>query len=342
MNRVLVFALLCFTALCVGLYLSLPHFEFSIGSFTTFSPRVEQVQESIPTKIRFVGDVMLSRNVEHLMDLYGSGYPFDAMEEHPRDTYLVGNFEGSVPQIHVPTKSMEFAFSVDRAHLQGLKEYGFTHLGLANNHSYDFGADDYEHTKEILSEEFAVFGNQQQPSFESVALIQTPSSTVAIVGIYAVDTMPMQSAIDEVMEYASSMSTHQVAYVHWGTEYAPTHSSFQKTLAERLIDAGADAVVGHHPHVLQDIAVYDGALIFYSLGNFVFDQYFSSEVQNGLMLEMYPSADTLSFKLIPVTSIGSRSKARVAGEYERDVLLEELSKKSDRSIQAEIKKGYIE
>jgi len=344
MNRALVFALLCFIALCVGIYLSLPHTEISIGSFSSFSLQEESTpeQEPVKSKIRFVGDVMLSRNVEHLMDVYGSMYPFEALPFLPEDSYLVGNFEGSVPKVHVPTKSMEFSFSVEERHVAGLSEYGFTHLGLANNHSYDFGVDDYKHTSEVLSKDFKVFGDQKAPSYESVALIETASSTVAIVGIYAVDAAPEKSEIEEILRYAESMSTHQVVYVHWGTEYALTHSAFQENLAKLLIDVGADAVVGHHPHVVQDIGIYKGSPIFYSLGNFVFDQYFSSEVQMGLMLELSPSETALSFALIPVSSIGSRSQVRVSGQYERDLLLQEIAKKSDPALLEEIQNGYIE
>jgi poly-gamma-glutamate synthesis protein (capsule biosynthesis protein) len=77
-----------------------------------------------------------------------------------------------------------------------------------------------------------------------------------------------------------------VVSLHWGIEYEQHSTTSQQLFARALIDAGADLVVGHHPHVVQEVEEYKGRYIAYSLGNFVFDQDFSLETMRGLMLEV--------------------------------------------------------
>jgi poly-gamma-glutamate synthesis protein (capsule biosynthesis protein) len=343
MNRLLIFLLLCFIAVCAGVYISLPANEFSIGTFSVESPfaAVEE-HPAIKDRIRFVGDIMLARNVENLMDAYGYYYPFTTLPQNPATAYIVGNFEATIPVEHVPTQSMQFSFSVDPQYLRGLREYGFTHLGLANNHAYDFGVDDYKNaTMHIGQNDLAWFGSPESLATSSVSVITLGTSTVAVVGVYAVDQAPAVADIAQVFKYASDISDLQVAYVHFGDEYKLVHNGTQEHLAHLFIDAGADAVIGHHPHVVQDIELYKNAPIFYSLGNFIFDQYFSEEVQTGLMLEMSVADQKLNFTLLPITSIGSRSVPRLMSAYEQDEMLKTLAKKSDTELNEMILSGVL-
>jgi poly-gamma-glutamate synthesis protein (capsule biosynthesis protein) len=77
-----------------------------------------------------------------------------------------------------------------------------------------------------------------------------------------------------------------IVYTHWGVEYATTSSAYSHELAHSFIDAGADIVVGSHPHVMQERELYQGRYVYYSLGNFMFDQYWSDEVRRGLLLRV--------------------------------------------------------
>ncbi len=294
------------------------------------------------TGIAFTGDIMLARNVENLMTAYGSSYPLLGLQKHSDDMYLVGNFESAIPVTHAHTPSMGFSFSTKKENLEGLKQYGFTHMGVANNHSYDFGQDDFLHTKKILEEsELHPFGDQRNLASSTVQFVEVEGETVALVGVFAVDVGPTKADISKLFKKIETKSTLQVAYVHFGTEYKATHSYFQENLAHTLIDAGADVVIGHHPHVVQDIEIYKNKVIFYSLGNFIFDQYFSKEVQEGLVVEMRVEQDDLVFTLKPVTSIGSRSMPRFMAPYERDTFLSELAKKSDTGLGVMIEEGVL-
>ena len=238
---------------------------------------------------------------------------------------------------------MQFSFSVDPKNLEGMSKYGFTHLGLANNHAYDFGVDDYDHGKKVLEDHgFTTFGDPGELATSAIAYMDLGTTTVAVVGVYAVDAAPPLAAVAAVFAEASRNSDLQIAFIHWGEEYTLVHNAFQEKVAQTLIDAGADTVIGHHPHVLQDIDVYKDVPIFYSLGNFVFDQYFSEDVQQGLMLETSFEPSTIRFELFPVTSIGTRSQTRLMAEYERELLLKALAKRSDQTLQSMIENGYIE
>jgi gamma-polyglutamate biosynthesis protein CapA len=339
MHRFFVFALICFIALCAGVYISFPYKEISIGAFSW--PQQEVVSVPIvKTNIRFVGDVMLARNVEYIMDTYGVDYPVSMLPKLPENSYLVGNFEASIPVEHAPTKSMGFSFSVRPPHLEGLKKYGFTHFSLANNHAYDFGVDDFQHTEAVLSgSSFAPFGEPRVLATSSVMLIDVGTSTVAVIGVYAVDVPPPLSEVVSVFKYASSVSDVQIAFVHWGDEYKPTHNGSQERLAHAFVDAGADIVIGHHPHVTQDIELYKKSLIFYSIGNFIFDQYFSDEVQEGLMLDLRLAERKID--ILPVSSLGSKTAPRLAPSLEKNEMLDELAKKSSEGLGEMIKTGSL-
>jgi len=118
-----------------------------------------------------------------------------------------------------------------------------------------------------------------------------------------------------------------IVSLHWGEEYKLINSPVQQSLAHRIIEAGADLMIGHHPHVVQNIEKYQGKLIFYSLGNFIFDQYFSTETQEGLAvgLEIYP--DRLVCQLFPL-QINLSQPVLVERDKAREFLIQ-LANRSD-------------
>ncbi len=109
-------------------------------------------------------------------------------------------------------------------------------------------------------------------------------------------------------------------FVHWGAEYTHVPSDRQRSLAHAFIDAGADLVIGAHPHVVQPVEIYNGKVIFYSLGNFVFDQNFSFATMHGLMVGVDWTHDNTRFELIPVSI--RRGQVTVADGKERSAVLE--------------------
>lgn len=130
-----------------------------------------------------------------------------------------------------------------------------------------------------------------------------------------------------------------IVSMHWGEEYKLINSPAQQKLAHQLIEAGADLIIGHHPHVVQNIEKYQGKLIFYSLGNFIFDQYFSSDTQQGLAvgLEIYP--DRLVCRPFPLQI--NFSQPVLMEQNKASEFLIQLAKRSDDKLVDEIKDGII-
>ena len=105
----------------------------------------------------------------------------------------------------------------------------------------------------------------------------------------------MQSAVRQAKEANDIL----VVSFHFGDEYQQNPSKRQRTLARAAIDAGARIVVGHHPHVVQSVEEYDGGVIMYSLGNFIFDQNFSEDTMSGMMVKIEFEGDKIA-AIIPM------------------------------------------
>jgi poly-gamma-glutamate synthesis protein (capsule biosynthesis protein) len=114
-----------------------------------------------------------------------------------------------------------------------------------------------------------------------------------------------------------------------------TSNHIQKDLAHKFIDAGADLIIGSHPHVVQEVGLYKNKLIFYSLGNFIFDQYFSVDTQQGLMV----GYDGSNYYLIPIQ--GNRSALSFMNNDKSKEFLRELAKRSVPELTNMIEGGKI-
>ncbi len=289
-----------------------------------------------------VGDVLLARYVETLMTKHGDDYPFTGISfsDFSQNPAVLGNFEAAVPKLHVPTPPLEIRFSVAEEYLPALSKAGFSQLSLANNHAFDFGVAGYENTQDALKEEYLEpFGSPVDFSPKDISFQEIDNLNVALIPLHALYKLPTGEEIEALFE-ATSSADFQLVYVHWGTEYKLMHSAAQENLAKKLVEAGADLIVGHHPHVVQDVQLIDGVPVFYSLGNYIFDQYFSIDVQESLMLQLDFSPQPL-ISLFPVTSVGSRSKPRMQTEEEKELFLEKLAARSDSSLEEEIMNGHL-
>lgn len=299
--------------------------------------------EASPRNIIFVGDVLLARNVEHLMNIKGRSYPFEGLSfsEISKNKYVVGNFEAAVPAKHTQTPTNQIKFSVSENFLPPLKEAGFTHLSLANNHSYDFGHDGFLNTKTALDENRLVtFGSEVSLDYGSVTLLPIRDFNVALIGIHNLTDNFNDSDLNEVVDYAKQLSDFQVAYVHWGLEYSQKSSSKQRKLAEKLVRAGVDLIIGHHPHVVQEIDIIQGVPVLYSLGNYIFDQYFSDPVQSGLLIDL-SFEEGVVVNLHPVSSTEKLSQPRLVRSEQRLEAFIDLAGISSPLLRDQILNGKI-
>lgn len=284
------------------------------------------VKEEPPVTILYTGDIMLGRHVEVLMERHDPLYPFIGIQDVVASaTIAVGNFEGTVPEVHVPTPSRGMQFSIQDAYLDTLASIGFDVLSLANNHSSDLGRSAYINTKKhCVRLEIQCHGSGTGIGEDDIYIYENEGTRVGMLFLHTLYGLPEESVIQDRMEYLRDSSDIQVLYVHWGEEYALTHSKAQEDLARLFIAEGVDAIIGHHPHVVQDIVVYENVPIFYSLGNLIFDQYFSEDVQEGLLVYMKVSSSSLSFTLHALSSIKTPSQPHILSHQDEEALLKRV------------------
>jgi poly-gamma-glutamate synthesis protein (capsule biosynthesis protein) len=309
----------------------------------TAAASLDPDQELVSTSTLFVlGDIMLGRHVEHLMGLYGSTYPYEQMQSITSEpAYILANFEAAIPETHVKTPNFGFTFSVASTALPALRQAGVTHVSLANNHSNDYGAKGYASTVQALSDTGIIaMGLPKGVASTSYSVIDIGSAKVGVLAIRALTHVPGKQELQVVLEELKRQSDVQMVYVHWGYEYVRVPSAEQRALVRALSELGVSLIVGHHPHVVQSIETYEETLIFYSLGNFIFDQYFSADVQRGLVLKL-EATDTseLSISLIPVSSESAQAQPRKMNPLSQQEFLLELADLSTSALRDEILAG---
>lgn len=275
--------------------------------------KVMESPHNAPVTVLFVGDIMLGRAVETFIESSSTSSLFKyvgGLLSEP--TVTVGNFEGVVTEVHEQAPNFTFRFSIRDKYLGMLSEQGFDVLSLANNHSLDYGTTSLAHTRERCKYYGLVCGGSPLNNDEHIRkIIEHRGVRVGILFLHTLYGGISTTTADMLMKNLNLESDVQFVYVHWGEEYMRTHSSAQEILAHVLIDAGADAVIGHHPHVIQDIELYNEKPIFYSLGNFVFDQWFNEDVKNMIAIEARISSTSLEYTVIPLTTSDSRMQPKV-------------------------------
>lgn len=274
-----------------------PHPDDSYIYYTKEDESAEKLQRV--TLLGF-GDVMLDRAVRSLMDKNGLNYPFEKIASDIGGTdYVFANFEGPIKEIPVATsKSISFRFKPDV--VQVIKDAGITIVSIANNHALDQGWGGREDTKKFLQAGgISYFGHPKNEHDDNVLISNISGSRVAFLGyddtIFKIDA----DAAAAYIEQLKAENDYVIISVHWGVEYVHTPTKRKIELAHRFVDAGADLVIGHHPHVVQTMEIYNGVPIFYSLGNFVFDQYFSTDTQEGLAIGAVLEEDQTVIYLYP-------------------------------------------
>ncbi len=277
------------------------------------------------------GDIMLGRFVRTLMDENGLDYPFQKMD----DSYLrvndllLANLEGPITNKAIRTNTgMNFGFFPDVAPI--LKNHHFDLLSQANNHTLDKGDDGYNESINFIKEQgITPFGHQRDITDITAAKTIIRGQKLAFIGLEEVNSpLPDQAALDKIKSLVAE-DYKVIVYPHWGIEYQNRPNQRQRDLAHAWIDAGAYAVIGHHPHVIQSYETYNGRPIFYSLGNAIFDQYWSVPTQEGLSIAMIIEDDQTIIYFLPIKL--DQSQPRLMNEEETRVQLQKLVEWGDHS-----------
>ena len=236
----------------------------------------EPTAESVSITVSMVGDCTLGTDVN--FDQSTSFDAFYQMKNDPgyffqnvkdiftADDLTVANMEGTLTTSN-DRQQKTFAFKGDPSYTEILTRGGVEATNLANNHSHDYGDQSYEDTIQYLEAAgITTFG------YDRTAVMDVKGIKVGLIGIYELkDGLGrQQQVIDTIQEVKDQGAQVIIVSFHWGTEKSNIPDDIQKTLAHLAVDQGADLVVGHHPHVLQEIEKYQGKNIVYSLGNFCF------------------------------------------------------------------------
>ena len=239
--------------------------------------------------IVFAGDVLLDRGVEPIIRRHGVEYLFrDVSPFFHNADFTVVNLECPITDIDAPLMK-KYIFRADDSCAAALAKVGVTHCAMANNHIMDQGqlglADTYQN---ILAAGLTPIGYGLNDSARLVpAILQKGDIKVAIFNDCAVRVENYDSPFDapgianvpivKLLPFVSDFhrqhpDTRIVIVLHWGVEFRLQPNPSQRIAASQLFAAGADLIVGHHPHVIQDIDTIQGKTVYYSIGNFVFDQ----------------------------------------------------------------------
>lgn len=269
----------------------------------------ESSQQTKEEKISIilVGDIMLDRGVEYMVEKYGDGdfrFPFLKIANYLKTADIVfGNLEGPISDKGEKVGSI-YSFRAEPESIEGLKFSDFDILSLANNHAFDYGRKALEDTFLRLKTAGIDYLGAGLDATEAYSGIIKEIDGVKI-GFMAYTnlgpenwkatennsgiTWISEGAFEKVkndIKVAKENSDILIVSLHSGEEYQKEPTKFQIEFSKMATDAGADLVVGHHPHVVQPMEKYKEGYIAYSLGNFVFDQSFSEETMKGQIVEV--------------------------------------------------------
>ncbi len=265
----------------------------------------------------FVGDIMLSRAVGRKIEEVGDyRYPFLKSADILSGADLTfGNLESAISDRGRNQGSI-YSFRANPRVVEGLVYAGFDVLSLANNHIWDWGSFALLDTVSLLKAAgiTPVGAGENYEEANEPAIVEANGIRIAALSytdllpesLEAGSTTPGISDFDleSVKANASALKAQGylvIVMLHWGEEYEAVSNDLQKATAQELIDNGVDLVVGHHPHVVQELEQYRDGWIAYSLGNFIFDQTFSEETMRGaaLLVEV-DEAGVVEAKMVPV------------------------------------------
>lgn len=275
--------------------------------------------KKVEIKMLFAGDIFLDRgiDVKSQRSSLKYAYPFSGLKTLEREKYdvWVGNLECPVTeeQSTMFEKEEYLKFSCKKEYLPELKKY-FDIVSLANNHTDNMNglAGLTETRKHLDDNKIKYFGDFDNSQTGEVCKIHNIKSIpIVFCGYNNVYKLPT----DKELEIIKSYSKYFVTFImpQQGEEYKFTSNTYQKKIYRKMIDNGADAIVGAHPHVIQEVEDYKGKKIFYSLGNFIFDQTWS-KTREHMVLDteiIFPeySSNYANLKCEKLTSLECLSQA---------------------------------
>lgn len=258
------------------------------GFLTALCFIVSIAPEPYCVQIAFLGDVMLGRGIAQAAARNPNWRPFEALHPFLNTSDIVAaNLES--PLTNAPIVTEGYALCAPPEQSESLTNAGFDLLSIANNHVFDCGEIGLEQSQMILqSTGLRYVGPDPQPVY-----LDKHGRRIAFIALDDVSQPIQLSNITPIIQNASRNADVVIISIHWGAEYQPAPSKRQQNLAAEIVNAGADVIIGHHPHIIQpmDILVRDEdgtpVQVFYSLGNALFDQYGLKDTRIGALVILF-------------------------------------------------------
>jgi poly-gamma-glutamate capsule biosynthesis protein CapA/YwtB (metallophosphatase superfamily) len=268
---------------------------------------------------RGIAGLMLGRGIAGLMQANSTLYPFLRTMEFTRKADITfGNLECAITSEGTSQGGIALRTVPEAA--SALAEAGFDILSLANNHADDYGAEGLLDTARYLqSENIACVGlSSAEAAGDEPVVLEREELRIAFLAFNHVGPpAPLGTSagpnwlepdlVYEQVRRAAEDADSVVVSLHWGTEYIPLPDDFQQRVARSILDAGADLVLGHHPHVVGAVSYEPQGLVAYSLGNYVFDQPFSLETLQGMTVRALLSSEGLKqVRFLPIQIVAGQ------------------------------------
>lgn len=233
-------------------------------------------------EIVFTGDIMLGRAVRIAAEeRKDPSYPFRKIGWYLDSADLTFiNLENPV-LAGCPIQSGGMRLCADPEMVKGLIHAGVDVVTLANNHSGNYGEEGLKQTVEVLKSvgiESTGLGN--------LVVKKVGQTKFGFMGLEFVTKYDKPEDYDLVRKFKRQVDVLIVG-VHWGSQYSPTPNYYQREQAKKLVAAGADTVVGNHPHWIQPKEYINGVPVYYALANTVFDQMWSTKTKEGLIVKQF-------------------------------------------------------
>ena len=289
----------------------------------------EEPETQLPTTIVFTGDVLLSSYVQNNYDSGGISGVLD--QEllnllNGADITMINN-EFPFSTRGTQAEDKQYTFRVNPSYVTALQEMGVDVAGLANNHVLDYGTEALEDTFTTLENAGIAYTGAGRSYEDACRLIRFEKNGKSFGFLAASRVIPEVSwnvengapgvfctydttHLVEEIKKAKQQCDYVFVAVHWGVEHTDELTDYQPVIAHQLIDAGADGVIGSHPHVLQGMEFYQGKPIFYSLGNFIFNR----EIGRTAAVEITVTPENeMRIRLVPASAENAYTHS-VAGE----------------------------
>ncbi|MFA7252507.1 MAG: CapA family protein [Candidatus Paceibacterota bacterium] len=321
---------------------------FILTTLILYAPA--QKQNTSLVSLIAVGDISYSRGVERMVTKNKDvNYPLLKISDYLKSADLVfGNLETPItPGTEIPAFTMLFRSNPGTE--QALRKAGFSILSLANNHTPNFGdkglSDTFNYL-DLAGIKYVGAGRNEQEANRPVYLERqgirfaflayndpdvVPASYEALENNFGTAFMRIDKMTAAVSE-AKQKADFVIVSMHSGTEYIERPNDSQISFAHAAIEAGADLILGHHPHVIQTLEKYQGKYIFYSLGNFIFDQPQSIETRESLAIKIYFSKNRIEKIHLQPVFMEQIAQPRIANPDEAQKILKRLDFPLDELI----------